>query len=93
MKQAALVLDTREASSFGKGFIPNSINIGIDGSFAPWVGSLIPGVAQPLLDIADDGREEEVVTRLARVGFDNTLGIPATWFQIMASSGQGNRYY
>lgn len=70
----ALILDTREASVFGKGFIPSSINIGIDGSFAPWVGSLIPGVVHPLLVITDEGREEEVVTRLARVGFDNTLG-------------------
>jgi hydroxyacylglutathione hydrolase len=70
----ALVLDTRDAQKFAKGFIPNSINIGIDGSFAPWVGSLIPGVEHPLLIITDEGREEEVVTRLARVGFDNTLG-------------------
>lgn len=70
----ALVLDTRDAQTFAKGFIPNSINIGIDGSFAPWVGSLIPGVGHPLLIITDEGREEEVVTRLARVGFDNTLG-------------------
>lgn len=70
----ALVLDTREPQVFAKGFIPNAINIGIDGSFAPWVGSLIPGVSQPLLIVADEGREEEVVTRLARVGFDNTLG-------------------
>jgi hydroxyacylglutathione hydrolase len=69
-----LVLDTRDAQTFAKGFIPNSINIGIDGSFAPWVGSLIPGVGHPLLIIADEGREEEVITRLARVGFDNTLG-------------------
>lgn len=70
----ALVLDTRDPQTFAKGFIPNAINIGIDGSFAPWVGSLIPGVSQPLLIVADGGREEEVVTRLARVGFDNTLG-------------------
>lgn len=70
----ALILDTRDAQVFAKAFIPNSINIGIDGSFAPWVGALIPGVEHPLLVVADDGREEEVVTRLARVGFDNALG-------------------
>jgi glyoxylase-like metal-dependent hydrolase (beta-lactamase superfamily II)/rhodanese-related sulfurtransferase len=70
----ALILDTRDAEIFSKGFIPSSINIGIDGSFAPWVGSLIPGVSHPLLIISEPGREEEVVTRLARVGFDNTLG-------------------
>lgn len=70
----ALILDTRDADKFKKGFIPNAINIGIDGSFAPWAGALIPGVAHPLLVVCDAGREEEVVTRLARVGFDNTLG-------------------
>jgi rhodanese-related sulfurtransferase len=70
----ALVLDTRKAEVFAAGFIPNSINIGIDGSFAPWVGALVPGVRHPLLIVTEAGREEEVVTRLARVGFDNTLG-------------------
>ncbi len=70
----ALVIDTREAQLFAKGFVPNSINIGIDGSFAPWAGTLIPGVDHPLLLITEAGREEEVVTRLARVGYDRTLG-------------------
>jgi len=70
----ALVLDTRAASDFATGFIPNSINIGIDGSFAPWVGALIPDLKQNLLLVTDPGREEEVVTRLARVGYDYTLG-------------------
>lgn len=70
----ALVLDTRAAQVFANSFIPNSINIGIDGSFAPWVGALIPGVEHPLLLITDTGREEEVVTRLARVGYSNVLG-------------------
>lgn len=70
----AVVLDTRAAQDFAKGFIPNAINIGIDGSFAPWVGALIPGVSQPILIVADEERETEVVTRLARVGYDNTLG-------------------
>ncbi len=70
----ALVLDTRDAETFAKGFVPNSINIGIDGQFAPWVGALIPDVKQELLIITDPGREEEVVTRLARVGYDYCLG-------------------
>lgn len=70
----ALVLDTRAPQVFAKSFIPNSINIGIDGSFAPWVGALIPGVNHPLLLITEEGREEEVVTRLARVGYSNVLG-------------------
>ena len=70
----ALLLDTRDPQTFAKAFVPNSINIGIDGGFAPWVGALIPDVKQELLIIADEGREEEVVTRLARVGYDNALG-------------------
>lgn len=70
----ALVLDTRDPETFAKGFIPNSINIGINGGFAPWVGTLIPDIQQPILFIADEGKEEEVVTRLARVGYDHAIG-------------------
>jgi len=70
----ALILDTRDAQVFAKGFVPNSINIGIDGTFAPWVGALIPDVKQQILLIADEGREKEVVTRLARVGYDYSIG-------------------
>ncbi|RIJ42427.1 MBL fold metallo-hydrolase [Pontibacter oryzae] len=69
-----LMLDTRKPQDFASSFIPNAINIGIDGGFAPWVGALIPDIKQPILFIADEGREEEVVTRLARVGFDNAIG-------------------
>jgi rhodanese-related sulfurtransferase len=71
---AALILDTRAAQVFAKAFIPNSINIGINGSFAPWVGALVPGVNHPILIVADEGREQEVITRLARVGYDHTKG-------------------
>lgn len=70
----ALILDTRAPEDFAKAFIPNSINIGIDGNFAPWAGTLILDIKQPILLVADEGREEEVVTRLARVGYDNTIG-------------------
>ncbi len=70
----ALIIDTRKPQDFSKGFIPNSVNIGIDGSFATWVGTLIPSVKQEILIVADAGREEEVITRLARVGFDNAIG-------------------
>jgi hydroxyacylglutathione hydrolase len=70
----ALILDTRKAEVFAQGFIPNAINIGLDGSFAPWVGALIPDIEQPILFVADEGQEEEVVTRLARVGYDHTIG-------------------
>lgn len=70
----ALILDTRDPQAFSAGFIPNSINIGINGSFAPWVGTLIPDVKQQILLVTEPGREEEVVTRLARVGYDYCLG-------------------
>ena len=70
----ALVIDTRKPQIFNKGFIPNSVNIGIDGSFATWVGTLVPSVKQEILIVADEGREAEVITRLARVGYDNALG-------------------
>ncbi len=72
--QGALMLDTRSAEAFAEGHIPNAIFIGIDGGFAPWVGALIPDLKQPIVFISDSGREEEVVTRLSRVGYDNTLG-------------------
>jgi len=71
---SVLILDTRKAQDFAKGFIPNSINIGIDGSFAPWVGALIPDVKQEIIIVAEPGREEEAITRLTRVGFDYCLG-------------------
>lgn len=70
----ALLLDARHEQTFAMGFIPNSINIGIDGSFAPWVGALIRDVKQEILLIADENRVEEIVTRMSRVGFDRTLG-------------------
>jgi hydroxyacylglutathione hydrolase len=70
----ALILDTRPAAEFAKGFVPQSVNIGLAGDFAPWVGALVADVAQPLLLICEPGQEEEAVTRLARVGFDRVLG-------------------
>ena len=70
----AIVLDVRHQNEFVKGHIPRSIFIGLDGGFAPWVGALIADVEQPILLVTPDGREEETVTRLSRVGFDKTLG-------------------
>ncbi len=70
----ALLLDTRQHREFAKGYIPQSINIGLKGDFAPWVGALIVDVKQPILLITEIGKEEEAVTRLSRVGFDNVLG-------------------
>jgi hydroxyacylglutathione hydrolase len=72
--EGALVLDTRSELDFVAGHVPNSIFIGVDGSFAPWVGAMIPDLEQAIIFIAPEGREEEVVTRLSRVGYDNTLG-------------------
>ncbi len=70
----ALILDVRDKAAFVNSFIPNSIFIGLDGSFAPWVGALIPDLMQPMLIVAPEGREEETVKRLARVGYDNAIG-------------------
>ena len=70
----ALILDVRSKGEFAKGFIPNSIFIGLDGSFAPWVGALIPDLMQPILIVAPRGKNKEAVKRLARVGYDNTVG-------------------
>lgn len=70
----ALLLDTRAPQVFAQGFIPGSINIGVDGQFAPWVGALITDINQPILLICDEGREEENIMRLARVGYDHTVG-------------------
>lgn len=84
----ALLLDTRDPQVFAAGFIPNSINIGIDGSFAPWVGALIPDINQALLIVTEPGREEEVVTRLARVGYDHTLGYLKGGFAAWKADGK-----
>ncbi|TDT40536.1 glyoxylase-like metal-dependent hydrolase (beta-lactamase superfamily II) [Maribacter spongiicola] len=70
----AIVLDVRHQDEFAKGHIPRSIFIGLDGSFAPWVGALIADVKQPIVLVTPVGMEEETVTRLSRVGFDGTLG-------------------
>jgi glyoxylase-like metal-dependent hydrolase (beta-lactamase superfamily II)/rhodanese-related sulfurtransferase len=70
----AVILDVRHQTEFVKGFIPQSIFIGVDGGFAPWVGALIKDIQQPILLVSPVGKEEEVITRLSRVGFDNVLG-------------------
>lgn len=70
----ALILDARSNKIFYKGFIPQSVNIGIDGDFAPWVGAMIVDVKQPILLLTEQGKEEETITRLSRVGFDHIIG-------------------
>jgi hydroxyacylglutathione hydrolase len=84
----ALMLDTRTPQTFAKGFIPNAINIGIDGNFAPWVGALITDIRQQILLITDPGREVEVVTRMARVGYDNCIGFLEGGFDAWKQSGK-----
>lgn len=69
-----IVLDTRSVEAFAEGHIPGSVYIGLDGSFAPWVGALVPSLATPILVVAEEGREEEAVRRLSRVGYDNARG-------------------
>jgi glyoxylase-like metal-dependent hydrolase (beta-lactamase superfamily II)/rhodanese-related sulfurtransferase len=83
----ALILDTRNNSDFAKGYVPQSINIGINGDFAPWVGALVGDVKQPILLVTDLGMEEETVTRLSRVGFDNIIGHLKYGFQAWATAG------
>lgn len=73
-EEEALVIDARSKEDFAEGFVPGSIFIGLDGSFAPWVGLLVPDLQQPILLLTNPGEEEEAVTRLARVGYDNAIG-------------------
>ncbi|KFF11280.1 beta-lactamase [Chryseobacterium soli] len=84
----ALILDVRSNDEFAKGFVPQSINIGLDGDFAPWVGALIVDVTQPILLITDENNEEETVTRLSRVGFDHVLGFLKGGFNSWKNSGK-----
>ena len=72
--EEAMVLDVRPQSDYIKGHIPNSIFIGLNGQFAPWVGALITDLKQPIILVTPEGKSEEAVTRLSRVGYDNTLG-------------------
>jgi glyoxylase-like metal-dependent hydrolase (beta-lactamase superfamily II)/rhodanese-related sulfurtransferase len=84
----AIMLDVRHQDDFAKGHIPRSIFIGLDGSFAPWVGALIADVKQTILLVTPKGREEEVITRLARVGFDNTIGYLKNGFETWKKAGK-----
>lgn len=84
----ALILDTRSNADFAKGFIPQSVNIGLNGDFAPWVGAMIVDVKQPILLVTDAGQEEEAVTRLSRVGFDHVLGHLKGGFATWKNSGK-----
>ena len=84
----ALILDSRDAEEFAKGFIPNSINIGLDSNFAMWVGELIPDIQQEILLVTAPGKEEETITRLARVGYDHAIGYLEGGIDAWAKSGK-----
>ena len=83
----ALLLDTRDAMDFAVGFIPNSINVGLDGSFAQWVGEMIPDIKQKILLITYPDKQVEAITRLSRVGYDNTIGYLEGGFENWKKSG------
>jgi glyoxylase-like metal-dependent hydrolase (beta-lactamase superfamily II)/rhodanese-related sulfurtransferase len=84
---SALVLDVRDAADFARGFIPNAINIGLNGQFAPWVGALIPDLLQPIALVAPVGQETETVLRLARVGYDHCIGFLEGGFAAWQQAG------
>ncbi len=84
----ALILDVRDKTEFVKGFIPNSIFIGLDGSFAPWVGALIADMQQPILIVAPARKNKETVKRLARVGYDNSIGYLKGGFEAWKKAGK-----
>jgi hydroxyacylglutathione hydrolase len=87
-EEEALVIDTREPDDFAAGFIPGAIYFGLDNTFAPWVGTLIADLKKPILFIADEGKEEEVVIRLSRVGYDNTIGFLEGGFAAWQKAGE-----
>ena len=83
----AIVLDTRDSGAYAEGHIPGSLNIGIKGDFAPWVGAIIGDVNQSIVLVTDPGLEEEVITRLSRVGFDSILGYLSGGIQAWEQAG------
>jgi rhodanese-related sulfurtransferase len=87
-REGVLVLDTRKPEVFAQGFVPGAVNIGLDGSFAPWVGALIADLRQPLLLVTEPGREEETVTRLSRVGYDQAVGYLEGGFDAWRQAGR-----
>ncbi len=84
----AVVLDVRHQDEFVKGHVPRSIFIGLHGDFAPWVGALIADIKQPILLVTPEGKEEEAITRLSRVGFDNTIGFLRGGFDSWLKAGK-----
>lgn len=84
----ALILDTRDPDIFYKGYIPQSVNIGLNGDFAPWVGALIVNVNQPILLVCNENKEEEAITRLSRIGFDHVIGFLSGGYEAWLHAGK-----
>ena len=84
----AVMIDTRNAAVFKDGFVPNSINIGIKGDFAPWIGTLLTDIEQPILFVAEEENINEVITRLSRVGYDNIIGYLQGGIEAWIKSGK-----
>lgn len=87
-EERPLVLDTRPASLFAKGFIPNSVSIGLDSNFAMWVGEMVPDIKQTILLVTEPGKEEESIIRLSRVGYDNAIGYLQGGFEAWKAAGK-----
>jgi len=87
-RDGVIIIDTRSADEFAEGHLPGAMFLGIDGSFAPWAGALVADLETPILFVAEEGREEEVVTRLARVGYDNTMGFLQGGIKAWRKSGK-----
>ena len=83
-----LILDTRHQDEFVQGFVPNSYFIGIQGDFAPWVGTVIENINQKIIFVAEPGKEEEVITRLSRIGYENVLGYLEGGFESWKNAGK-----
>ena len=83
-----LILDTRPADVFHKGFVPNSINIGLDSNFAMWVGELIPDIKQEIILVTEEEKEEESIIRLSRVGYDHAIGYLKGGFEAWKNAGK-----
>jgi len=88
IKNGALILDVRKSTEFAQGHIPNALFIGLDGQFAPWVGSIITDLKQPIILVTPQGKEEETVMRLSRVGYDNCLGYLQGGFDAWKQTGK-----
>ncbi len=87
-KNNHIILDVRSQDDFKNGYIPNSLFIGLNGGFAPWVGSVLKNIDQKILLVCDNGQENEAITRLARVGFDNVIGYLSGGFHNWEKSGE-----